>query len=123
MDACGVELGCIHAGEHGNREQARGTGGSRGFSSGGHHDWATGGVKCEKGSSSLRGGADGSGHGVGDVVELEIEEDVEAAVAERLDESVAGGVVKLHAYLEPSAAAGELVYKIEGGFGGREVEG
>jgi len=56
------------------------------------------------------GGADCSGYGVGDVVEFEVEEDVEAAVAKLLHDAVAGGVVELHAYLEPLASLAEAVY-------------
>ena len=77
----------------------------------------------EQGCSRPGGGADGSGYGVGDVVELEVEEDVEAAVAEVFDEAVAGGVVELHADFEPLAGVAETVYEIERLTGVGEVEG
>ncbi len=98
-------------------------GAAGGLGCGGHHGWAACGVDGQQGGSGLGCGADSSGDGVGDVVEFEIEEDVEAAVAEGLDEAVAGGVVKLHAHLEPETASGEAVYEFERGFGGWEVEG
>jgi hypothetical protein len=68
----------------------------------------------EEGSAGFGGGADGSGYGVGDVVEFEIEEDVEAAVAEFLDDGVAGGVVEFHADFVPTARLSKTVYKFQG---------
>ena len=56
-------------------------------------------------------------------MEFEVEEDFEAAVAEGLDERVAGGAVELEAYLHPSAGAFELVDEVKGLVGGGEVEG
>ena len=58
----------------------------------------------------MGGGTDCSGYGVGNVVGFEVEEDVETAVAELLHDAVAGGVVELHAYLEPLASLAEAVY-------------
>ncbi len=56
-------------------------------------------------------------------MELEVEEDVEAAVAEVRDEGVAGGVVELHPYLEPLAGVAEGVDEVESLAGVGEVEG
>ena len=103
----------VHAGEDGDGEEAWGAGGAGGFGCGGHHGGAAAGVDGEEGGSGLGGGADGAGYGVGDVVELEVEEDVEAAVAELVDDAVAGGVVELHADLEPLAGFAEAVDQIE----------
>jgi hypothetical protein len=47
-------------------------------------------------------------------VELEVEEDVEAAIAELMDDAVAGGVVEFHADFEPLAGLTEAVYQGEG---------
>jgi hypothetical protein len=80
-------------------------------------------VDREEGGSCLGGGADGSGYGVGDVVEFEVEEDVEAAVAELVDDAVAGGVVELHSNFEPLAGLAEAVYQFEGLVFAGEVEG
>ena len=68
----------------------------------------------EGGRSRTSGGTDCSCDGVGDVVEFEIEEDVEAAVAELLDDAVADGVVELHADLEPSAGVVQEVDEFHG---------
>jgi len=108
-DACACELSGVHAGEDSDGEETRGAGCFCGFRCGGHHGGASAGVEGEEAGSGLRGGADGSGYGVGDVVELEIEEDVEAAVSELADDCVAGGVVKLHADFEPLAGVAESV--------------
>jgi hypothetical protein len=80
-------------------------------------------VDGEQGGSGLGGGADGSGYGVGDVVEFEVEEDAEAAVAKLLHDAVAGGVVELHSDFEPLAGLAEAVYQLEGLVFVREVEG
>jgi hypothetical protein len=94
-----------------------------GFGGGAHHGGSACGVDGEEGGSSLGGGADGSGYSVGDVVELEVEEDVEAAVAELLDEDVAGGVVEFYANLEPLDRGAEGVYECEGLLGVGIVKG
>ena len=77
----------------------------------------------EEGGSGAGGGADGSGYGVGDVVEFEVEEDAEAAVAKLVNDAVAGGVVEFHADLEPLAGVVEQVYEFQGFVVRREVEG
>jgi hypothetical protein len=68
-------------------------------------------------------GADGSGDGVGDVVELEVEEDGEAAMAEFLDDGVAFGEVEFEADFEPGAGVFELFHEREGWRGAGVVEG
>lgn len=108
-DACACKLSGVHAGEDGDGEDAGGAGGASGFGCGGHHGGASAGVEGEETCSGLGGCADGAGYGVGDVVEFEVEEDVEAAVSEFADDGVAGGVVELHAYLEPLAGVAESV--------------
>jgi hypothetical protein len=80
-------------------------------------------VQSEEGGSHRRDRADSSGDGVGDVVELEIEKYVEAAVAKALDYGVSSGVVKLHANLEPTAGALKLVDEVHGEVDTGEVEG
>ena len=108
-DADAGEFVRVHAGEDGDCEEAGRAGCSCRFGCGGHHCGAAAGVDGEERRSGLRGGANGASDGVGYVVELEIEEDVEAAVAELLDDAVAGGVVELHADLEPLAGLSEAV--------------
>jgi len=67
-------------------------------------------VDGEEGGSRVRDGTDCSGYGVGNVVEFEVEEDAEAAVAKLLHDAVAGGVVEFHADLEPLAGLTEAVH-------------
>ena len=122
-DADAVELFGVHAGEDGDGEEARGVGGLCGLCCGGHHGGSACGVDGEEGGSGLRDGVDGGGYGVGDVVELEVEEDVEAAIAELFDDLVASGIVELHADLEPLAGLFERVHEPESLGGGRVVEG
>ena len=62
----------------------------------------------------MRGGADGSGDGVGDVVKFEVEEDAEAAVAKLIHDAVAERVVELHADLVPVACLAEAIDESEG---------
>ncbi len=80
-------------------------------------------MEGEQGSAGSGDGADGAGDGVGDVVEFEVEEDFEVALEEAVDDLVSGGVVELHADLEPAAGVLELVDEAERFVGGGEVEG
>ena len=80
-------------------------------------------MHCEQGSAGTCDGADGPGDGVGDVVQLEVEEDLEALFAEGFDKSIACGVVELHADLEPTAGALKTGYQVEGLLGVANVEG
>ena len=111
-DADAGEFVRVHAGEDGDGEKARRAGGGGGLGCGVHHGGASAGVDGEEGGSGVGGGADGSGYGVGDVVELEVEEDVEAAVAKLLHDGVAGGVVELHPDFEPLTSLAEAVYQL-----------
>jgi len=111
-DAYAGELACIHAGEDSDCEQARRTRVGCGFGCSSHHGFAAAGVDCEQGSSGFCGGADSSGDGVGDVMEFEVEEDAEAAIAECLYDLVSCRVVELHADLVPVAGLTEAVYEL-----------
>ncbi len=70
-------------------------------------------MKGEKTCTGLSNGADCSGYGVGDVVELEVEEDVEAAISQLMDDGVSRGVIELHPNLEPLAGLTEGVDEFE----------
>ena len=122
-DADASQFGRVHAGQDGDGEEARGAGSGGGFGGGGHHGGSASGVKGQERGSGGGCGADCPGNGVGDVVELEIEEYVEAAVAEVLDEGVAGGVVEFHPYLEPLAGVAQRVDEVERLAGVGHVEG
>jgi hypothetical protein len=68
----------------------------------------------EEGCSGFGRGVDRASDGVGDVVELEVEEDVEPAVAELPHDAVADSVVELHADFVPLAGLAEMVYELHG---------
>lgn len=80
-------------------------------------------MEGEEASSGGGCGADGSGDGVGDVMELEVEEDMEAAGGEGGDDLGAFGDEELQADLDPSAGGPETVGEVQGGGGVGEVEG
>jgi len=124
VDADGGELELIHAGEDGDGEELGRVGhGGGGFSSGFEHGGATGGVDGEELGAEGGDGADGARNGVGDVVELEVEEDGVAAMAEFPDEGGAFGDEELKADLEPVAEVVELTGEGEGGRGTGVIEG
>ena len=113
----GVELGGIHAGEDGDGEELGRMG--QAFerrARGGEHGRTSGGVKGEHLGAEGSGGADGRGDGVGNVVQLEIEEDGETALLQGLENSGTGGDEELEAHFDPAARALETA---DEGFGGR----
>jgi hypothetical protein len=124
VDANGGELELIHAGEDGDGEQLGrvGAGGS-GFGGGFEHGGSTGGVDGEELRAEGGDGANGSRDGVGDVVELEVEEDGEVAAAELADDGGAFGDEELESDFEAAAEALELAGEGEGRGGAGVVEG
>jgi len=123
-DACALELDDVHAGEDGHSKQARrGRIFGRSLGGGAEHRFASAGVKGEQASAYIGDRADGSGDGVGDVVELQVEEDLESAVTQGLDQRVASGAVKLEADLHPATTAFEPVDEVESLASSLEVEG
>src|ERR1035441_1079478 len=124
LDADGADLGRVHAGEHGDGEEFRrvGDAGERG-PGGGQHGGTTCGVDGDHAHAQRGGGAHGGGHGVGNVVELEVEEDGVAAPDERLENGGTGGDKKLQPHLEPLAVALELGDEAGGGGPGGDGEG
>ena len=116
VDADGGELELIHAGEDGDSEKLGRVGhGGGGFGSGFEHGGAAGGVDGEEFDAEGGDRADGSGNGVGNVVELEVKEDGEVAAAEFADDGGAFGDVELEADFEPAAETLELVGEGESG--------
>ncbi len=121
-DADSVELGGIHAGENGDGEELGSARNGCCFGCCANHRFASTGVNRQQGSTAVRDRANGSSDGVGNVVELEVEEDLEAAMAQGFEQRIAGGVEEFHADLEPAASAIEAVDEIERRLRGREVE-
>jgi hypothetical protein len=123
-DADSGELKLIHAGEDSDGEElgrVRNRGG--GFRSGFEHGRAAGGVDGEEFGAGGSDGAHGAGDSVGNVVELEVEEDGVAAMAELMDDGGAFGDEELEADLEPLAEALEAAGESESGRSTGVIEG
>ena len=123
-DADSGELKLIHAGEDSDREEL-GRVGNRGggFGSGFEHGRAAGGVDGEEFGAEGSDGTHSAGDGVGNVVELEVEKDGVAAMAEFANDGVAFGEVELEADLEPLAEALEAAGESESGRSIGVIEG
>ena len=87
-----------------------------------HHGARTCGVEVDH--IHIEGGEHGHGlfHGIGDVVQFEIEEDLVAAGLDLAHDRGAFGVEKLHADLHKGLFAGEAVKKREGLFLAVEIQ-
>jgi hypothetical protein len=124
IEANGRDLGGIHAGEHGDGEQLRPVWHAfKGIAGGGQHRRSTRGVDSEHVDAESGDRAYGSGHRIGNVVELQIEKDGVAALEERFKDGRAGGGEQLQAYFEPLASALKLVGQSDGGSGVGDIEG
>ncbi len=118
VEADGGDLGFIHAGEDGDGEELRWIGDAgEGFAGGGDHGRAAGGVDGEHVDPEARGGAHCAGNGVGDIVKLEVEEDLVAAAQEGFEHGRAGGDEEFEADFEPGACVVKAVNE-DGGGGG-----
>lgn len=112
-DAGFGEAGGAHRGEDGDAEEEEvGLLLLLGLDGPLQHLAATAGVEREHADGELGGGLDCFGDGVGDVVELEVEEDVEAQVGDFADGVGAAGSIHFEANLDPADGALELA---EGG--------
>ena len=100
----------------GNEERARTVRAGEPLKRGAHHGARTCGVEVDH--IHIEGGEHGHRffHGVGDVVQLEIEEDLVAARLDLAHDGRAFGVEELHADLHEGLFAGEAVEKREGLF-------
>ena len=104
----GEALGA-HGREHSDAEQQQVRGVLLlGFDGPLHHLAAAGGVQGEHLDREGRDGFDGLGDGVGDVVELEVEEDVKAEVGDFANAVGAAGGEHFEAHLNPANGALEL---------------
>jgi len=88
-----------------------------------HHGLRAGGVQVHNVGPQGREHTHGLFHGVGDVVQLEIEEDGVAAALELADDVRSLGVEQLHADLDEGLAAGEAVEKTERFLAAGEIAG
>lgn len=117
-EADGTELRSIQAGEDGDGKELRRAGGTgKRFTGGGEHGGSAGGVEGEHVDAQPGGRANGAGNGVGDIVELEVEEDAMAATQDGLEDRRARGDKELEANLEPRTGVVQPVEK-DGGSAG-----
>lgn len=124
LDVDGTELLAVHGGEDGDPEEGefRGVLGA-GLFGPAYHLRAACCVEGEHFDGEGGDALDGLGHGVGDVVELEIEEDAVSAVGDLTDEVGAVGGEELEADLDPLDGAVKAVEEGEGFLAGGQVEG
>lgn len=94
-----------------------------GGASGGQHLASAGGVQREHADRERGEGLDGFGDGVRDVVELQIEENVEALVGDSAHVVGTVGGEHLEADLHPADGAAELAKEGRSGFARGNVEG
>ena len=105
----------VHTREHGNGDElgavlARllGT-----LTARGEHSARTQAVDREQVGTGKRGRTGGTAHLMRNVMELKVEEDLEAQVLERLDDLGTLGVIERHAHLEPGGVARKLMGELE----------
>ena len=123
-DADFAEAEGVHRGEDGDAEEEKvGLGLLLGGAGGGHHFASAAGVEREHADGQRGEGFDGFGDGVWDVVELEVEEDVEALVGDGLHVVGAVGGEHLEADFDPAKGAAQLAENRGGLFAGGDVEG
>jgi hypothetical protein len=114
--------GGVLTGEHGDGEDAERRAGR--VDAGPQVGDAGAGVHGDEAGPEGAGAADGADHGVGDVVQLEVEEDLQlwVSAAELTDDLGALSDEQLEAHLEHADVAGEALRGGEGGGGVGDVE-
>ena len=104
------ELRLIHAGQDGDGDQAGAARRlARGFSGCLQHGFAARGMHCEEGRTGVCQGAHRARHGIGNVVQFQVEEDAQITRGELLNDAWAGGQVKLKPDLDPAALPFEAI--------------
>src|SRR3990172_3555373 len=115
------KVGFVDAREH-RDGQDRGPRPPRRLRGAGEHLPSPGGVHRGELDSPRRGGADGPGHRVRDVVELQIEEDVRPRLANLPDKFGPAAGEELHPHLEHPHLPGEGLHDSKGGIRGIGVQ-
>ena len=122
------EVVVVHAGEHGDGEDERRLGPEHGgllvggVLGGGEHLGAARGVDGGHLYAKVGGGDDGLGHGVGDVVELQVEKHFRAGRAEFTDDVRPAADKQLLADLERADKGGEFLGEFQGLLRAGQVE-
>ena len=99
-------LAGVHAGQHGDGEEFRRIGhANERRARRGQHRRASGGVNGQHVRAQACGGSNSARHGVGNVVELQVEEDRVAAREDRLEYCRSRGHKEFQPHLEPRAGA------------------
>ena len=96
---------------HGDEQRAGAAGPGEALQRGGHHGGGTGGVEVHDVHVQRGQGGHGLFHGVGNVVELQVEEDLMTASADIPHYLRPLGVEKLHADLDKGLFAGKAIQK------------
>ncbi len=123
LDTGGAELGRIHAGENGNGKELRWIGqAGEGFLRRGQHCRASGRVHCEHARAKGSCGTHCSGHGIGNVMELEVEKDGMTARNDRFKHSGSCSDEQLKPHFEPMTGSLEPIHEGAGGFGVGHIE-
>lgn len=123
-DADGAQLGRIQAGEDGDRQEFRRMArAGEGLARSGEHGRAAGGMEGEHVDAERGGRADSSRDGVGDIVELKVEEDAVPAAQDGIEDRRTGGDKELEANFEPGTGIVKPVEEDRGSAGIGNVEG
>ena len=99
---------------HGDEQRAGAVGTGQSLQSGGHHGGGAGGVEVDHVHIQPGEHAHGLLHGVGNVVELQIQKDPVASGLDLPDNGGPLGIVQLHADLHKGLLPGELIEEGEG---------
>ena len=115
----------FHAGQHGHADQQRlrATALVQHFTAGRHHAQATGAMHVDHPHAHLRSGLDGHGGGVGNIVELEVQEHVETLVAQGADDFRCAAGEQLFTDFDPAQFRVQLIGQLQCGVTGREIQG
>ncbi|MCY1445682.1 hypothetical protein D9M71_622090 [compost metagenome] len=115
----------LHAGQHGHTNQQRLRAAALGqlFTAGRHHAQATGAMHVHHPYPHLGRSLHRHRRGVGDIVELEVQEHFEALVTQGFDNARSAAGEQLLANLHPAQRRVKLVSQLQGGVTGREIQG
>ena len=124
LDTDGVQLGLVHGGQDRDGEELAVRQGDIGRLAGsGDHLGTTGGVEGEEGTGTTLEALHRRGDGVGNVMQLEVEEDLEAQGMEFVDDARTMTREELQAEFHPGEVAGQGASQGQGFLLRFDVEG
>ncbi len=115
----------LHAGQHGHADQQRFRAAElvEHITTGGHHAQATGAMDVDHPDAHLRGRLDRHRGGVGNVVELEVQEHFETLVAQGSDNFRSATGEQFLADFDPAQFRVQLIGQLQGGVTGGVIQG